>query len=540
MKKQKILAGLAAGALAASLLAGSVAGPAMVEAASGKQEVKLSKKKLSMNVGKTKTIKVTGVKNVKWSVTKGKNLVKITANGKKVKIKALKAGTAKVTAVVTVDKKKQKFSCTVKISKKAAESGTDTKPVDTDDTQDDDADGGAVNVPAVSDKELDASVFGATNFAVSLLKQVRSEDTKKSNTLISPDSVLTCLAMVAQGADGDTRKEFEQAFGVSDAGGVDSFGNSLGNIHARLTSGDAVKYTQSIYEVADAVWTNEAIATIKPDFAKQMKEQFAATLNNEAFTKDTVGKINSWVDERTKGLIPSIIDQLDASTVMVLVNAVYFENKWQDPYEDYQVDKDGIFTKQDGTKQKVNMLSTSKTGDYFLELEGGRGFFHYYNNADFAFLALLPPEGEDVDSYLAKLDGEKLLAAYKNRAKRRIVTKIPEFKYDYNVELQGILPKLGIQAAFGEQADFSRMAELKGGSQQIYIDRVLHKTHIELDRNGTKAAAATAAMAKAGSAPTREDPPKEEVINLDRPFVYGIIDTETGLPLFFGTVDSVK
>ncbi len=552
--------GLAAGALALSLFAGTAIQPVPAEAAA----VKLTAKKLSMKTGKTKTVKVVGAKTVKWTVTKGKALVKITANGKKVKIKALKAGTAVVTATV----QSKKYNCTVKITGKAVSSGTSKKTKDDktkddktkddktkdDKTKDDSSkepedpqedQGGAgtsqeADASDASKDQIQASVLGASNFAFSMLQQLRKEDAKKENVLISPDSILTCLSMVAEGSAGNTRTEFEKAFGTAGEGGLDAFVNSLASMHSRLTDPEQEKYTSSRYAVADSIWTNETMAKLDENFVKRMTASFDAAFYNEAFSSSTPGKMNAWVDEKTKHMIPDIINSLDDEAAIVLLNAVYFESAWRDQYNDFQVDKEGVFTKKDGTKQTVNMLKDSDTGNYFLELEGGKGFIRYYDNPRFAFLGLLPPEGEDVDVYLGKLDGEKFLAAYRNRAERRIVTSIPEFQYDYQAELNHSMNELGIRDAFAASADFTPMATLKDPSRHLQISKVLHKTHIELDRNGTKAAAATAAVMVGAGSLFEEDPPKEEVINLDRPFVYGIIDTNTGMPLFLGTVDAVK
>lgn len=159
------------------------------------------------------------------------------------------------------------------------------------------------------------------------------------------------------------------------------------------------------------------------------------------------------------------------------------------------------------------------------------GFIKHYEDYRYAFMAILPNQEISVSDYLQQLDGEKLLSLYQNRKHNyKVHTKMPEFSYDYSTSLNDTLEKMGIRKAFTREADFSNMA-----TTDLHIDEVVHKTHIELDRNGTKAAAVTAVIMETASAVTTKD----VNVFLTRPFLYAIIDTETGIPVFMGAVNTV-
>ncbi|MBR4090031.1 MAG: proteinase inhibitor I4 serpin, partial [Mogibacterium sp.] len=148
-----------------------------------------------------------------------------------------------------------------------------------------------------------------------------------------------------------------------------------------------------------------------------------------------------------------------------------------------------------------------------------------------AFVGLLPPEGSSADKYLQGISGSDFVSAWNSRTVRLLDISVPEFKYDYDASMADPLRKMGMVSAFSTSADFSGMIYPDLSTPGIHIDDVIHKTHIELDKNGTKAAAATAVIMKAGSV-MREEEAIE--VHLDRPFVYALVDTKTGIPLFAG------
>ena len=179
----------------------------------------------------------------------------------------------------------------------------------------------------------------------------------------------------------------------------------------------------------------------------------------------------------------------------------------------------------------------------YFELKEGKAFVKYYGASDaksqgssIAFVGMLPPEGMSADDYLSSLDGKSFVEAFNNSKSAKVNLTLPKFKGDYDIALEEILKDMGIVTAFTNDADFSAMHDPTPETPALCIDKVLHKTHIELDENGTKAAAATAViMEKAGSSP---DETIQE-LRFDRPFAYAIVDVDSGMPLFIGEINSL-
>ena len=228
-------------------------------------------------------------------------------------------------------------------------------------------------------------------------------------------------------------------------------------------------------------------------------------------------------------MIPSILDEIPDSAMLFLINALAFDGKWQTPYEPEQV-TDGTFTAADGSERAVTMMQSSETE--YLDDGQATGFIKYYKEGGYAFAALLPNEGVSIDSCIASLTGAGLRETLQNAEQTQVNATLPKFSADYSAELSGSLKALGVTDAFdGDRADFSAMGQ--SGEGRLFISRVLHKTHIELDEQGTSAAAATAVEMNATACAPAEQP-KSVVLN--RPFVYMILDTNTMLPVFFGAV----
>ena len=222
---------------------------------------------------------------------------------------------------------------------------------------------------------------------------------------------------------------------------------------------------------------------------------------------------------------------------MFLINATCFEGAWMEPYEDDQVKKDEVFTREDGTEEKATMLYSHTGSGAFYENEYLTGTSKAYRNG-FQISFLLPREGVTVAEALDSLSGDDIYKLMTESNMAEVDLVIPEFGFDYNVPgCIDSLKDMGIRTVFDEDmADLSPMAVMNNG-YNLYVDTVIHKTHIELDREGTKAAASTAiGIAKATG--IMEDLPLREV-RLDRPFIFVISDFQTMTPVFIGTVGSV-
>ena len=178
---------------------------------------------------------------------------------------------------------------------------------------------------------------------------------------------------------------------------------------------------------------------------------------------------------------------------------------------------------------KVEMMSGSEYS--YLEDENATGFLKYYKDANFAFAAILPNESISVNEYIDSMTGESLQKMLTNVQHTKVKTKMPKFKYEYKINMNEMLKALGVKDAFVPgTADFSKLNTVE--EALTHIGLVLHKTFIQVDERGTKAGAATLVAMAAGAALE----PEPKYVTLDRPFIYAIIDRETNLPVFIGTV----
>ena len=365
------------------------------------------------------------------------------------------------------------------------------------------------------DKPDPKAAAAATDFSLRLFRAGSQAD---KNTLLSPLSVLSALAMTANGAKGDTLKQMEQTLGLS----RDEL-NSFFRDYLNALAGDKV------LKSANSVWfTSHERFTVVPDFLQTNADFYGADVYQAPFDDTTLADINNWVKDKTDGMIPEILDRIPEAAVMYLVNALAFDAKWAEPYESYSVSS-GNFFPENGEKRVVDFMY-SEEHDY-LENELAVGFVKPYEGGKYAFAALLPKEGVSLEDLLKGLDGEGLQKLLQSRSEATVFASLPKFETACDTELSGVLQAMGMELPFdGTQADFTGLGSSAAGN--IFISRVIHKTFISVAEEGTRAGAATV-VEMADGAMLVEDPKQ---VYLDHPFVYLLIDTETCLPLFIGTM----
>lgn len=345
------------------------------------------------------------------------------------------------------------------------------------------------------------------------------------NVLVSPLSVISALAMTAGGAKGETLGQVEEVFGMS----VPELSAFLSEYQAGLPAGKNYKLS-----MANGIWfTDDQRFTVEPDFLQACADSFGAAARKAPFDDSTLKEINQWVKENTDGMIEEILDGIPADAVMYLVNALAFDAEWERIYRQYEV-REGEFTKEDGTVQQAEMMY-SEEGQY-LEDENATGFLKYYADRKYAYVALLPKEGMSVAEYVDTLDGGKLLDILANPTQFQVNAAIPKYENEYSAELSDMLQQMGMSDAFDTgKADFSGIGHSTDGN--IFISRVLHKTYIAVDERGTKAGASTAVEIQDECAMLED---YIRTVYLNRPFLYMIIDCESNLPVFIGTVGAVS
>ena len=374
-----------------------------------------------------------------------------------------------------------------------------------------------VSAKNVDGKQID-EVFRRSQMRLAMeLFASCAQESEGKNVLISPLSIQVALAMTANGASGQTLEEMQALLGGDIP--LDELNAYLYEYVNTLPSSDKYKV-----ELANSIWFREQSGfEVYESFLQTNADYYKSQAYAAPFDDTTVEQINKWVDVHTDGMIKEVVDEIDPLTMMYLINALVFDAEWAVPYDEYSV-HDGTFTALGGKACDVEYMSAEE--GYYLETKDAVGFAKNYKDGKYRFVTLLPDEGVDVYDYIASLDGETMLNALDNMERTSVLATMPKFSYEYDLEMKDVLKSLGMPTAFTDGADFSAMS-----NHDLHIGAVIHKTFIEVAEKGTRAGAVTSVGMMEECAPMYQ-----AVIKLDRPFVYLIIDTETNLPLFVGTV----
>ena len=357
--------------------------------------------------------------------------------------------------------------------------------------------------------------------SVKLIDMLSTEASGK-NIMFSPTSLNFALGMIAEGAKGETKEVLSAYLGTSDFASYAK--EYLDKIQAYNTEDESYGY-QSKVKIADAVWMDDGL-TLQEKFKNTVSNSFGAEVKAVDFsaTEETCDIINSWCDKNTEGLIPKIItpDLINDNTGLCLTNSLYFESGWSG--EPWNVsDTEENFGKIEKTKYMTC------TGDQYYENDKSTAFGRDYANG-LSFIGILP--NDEGDFTLEDLDISGLLKS--NPEYDEVDCKMPKLNFETSTVLNDMLSNLGLDNIFSSNADFSGIAD-----QNVNVDTILQKTKLELDENGTKAAAVTAVTMECMSAAV-EDEPIIKTVELTRPFAFLIYDRNNDEVLFIGKVMSVS
>ena len=386
-----------------------------------------------------------------------------------------------------------------------------------------------------------------SKFSADLLRQLQAdEQDKNKNLLVSPVSVSLALGMTVNGAKGDTLAEMQKVLGddltaeqlnAYYAGWSDQLLSPREQREYRYDdNGDSyvTSVSSSPVTLANAIWIrdDEDLIHVPEQFLQTTADYYRAGAYKAPFDQTTVKEINSWCDENTHHMIPEVIQALAPEDIMVLANALTFEDAWKTIYEEYFV-KDGRFTAANGESRDVKMMFSNE--DRYISDGTASGFIKPYRDPRYSFAAVLPNEDVSLDDYIASLDGEKLTKLLDSKESCLVEAAMPKFKFDYSVTMNDALKALGMPAAFlADTADFTGLNDAEG--IKTWIGKVIHKTHIDVSETGTKAAAVTAVIMAGGCGIE----PEVKTVTLDRPFLFMILDNQTDLPIFIGTVKDIQ
>ena len=347
--------------------------------------------------------------------------------------------------------------------------------------------------------------------ALRLLEICGAEEAGK-NVFLSPLSVLMLMAIASDATAGNTKVELFRLLGFPDPG------EAYGALQEALCAGGCLSS-------ANAVCVRQDLA---PGIREPFRELLARVYGGEIFSSaDMAEDVNAWISEKTKGMIREAAPADMGNMAMCLVNAVAFEDKWRTPYEDRQV-RDGEFRNADGTVSTVGMMRGEEYE--YIETSSFRGFTKDYRSG-FYFLALLPKE-EGSEALVSAVEGLSFIRLRMGTVRKKVYTRMPEFTFSYARELSPIFRELGVSELFTFGADFSPL--LKG--PRARVESILHRAFVDVNRQGTKAAAVTAMWAEEEGG----EPEEYEEVYLDRPFVFMIMHKQTGYPVFTGIVSQLE
>ena len=363
-----------------------------------------------------------------------------------------------------------------------------------------------------------------TSFGLSLLQSAR--EAESGPVLLSPLSAALALSMAANGADGDTLAQFETILG----GGVPLEELNAACVQLLSDYGDLGGSTECL--IANSLWTDPE-GMIREDFIGKCQGIFEAQVfSQDLSAPSVVPAVNGWVSEHTNEMIPNILSEpFNENAALLLVNALSLKNTWETEFDPNATHLRGFYH-QGNHKESMDFLNAGFVTFPYLQSETAQGAVLPYDDGRLAFFALMPEEGAELEGWLNSLDGNTFTGLLESRRDTEFLTlSLPKFEAEWSGQLQDILSALGLDLAFtfGE-ADFSLMGDDPNG---YFLSRVIHAAKIEVNEQGTEAAAATVVEACGGSAP----PETGVTLIFDRPFLYGIVDLQTGVPLFFGTFE---
>jgi serpin B len=331
--------------------------------------------------------------------------------------------------------------------------------------------------------------------------------------------------MTYNGAAGKTAVEMADALEFDELGRAeinDSFGLLMADLGGEI---EEVRL-----DIANSLWARDGLEFEKP-FIERAKRHYGAEVRILDFGSPRAkGIINEWVSDKTEGMIDELIDVIPEDAILYLINAIYFKGQWANEFDPALTREDDFYIYADQIK-KVDMMRRSDKFDYF-ECEDFQAVSLPYGDGRISMLLFLPAGDTGLEEFHSGLDADSWERWMGSFGRRRGTVALPRFKARFKTTLNGPLAQLGMARAFDpDGAEFSEMIEVP--SENVSISRVLHEAMVEVNEEGTEAAAATAVEMKLTSARMEEEP---FVMICDRPFFLAIRDGETGVILFLGSI----
>lgn len=363
------------------------------------------------------------------------------------------------------------------------------------------------------------------DFASTLsLELYRQLGERTDNWLVSPFSLQCALGMLSNGANGETREEILYALGLSQY-----YQEEVNAYFKKLIEGLHTVNSAITVKTANSVWGNAGVP-LKEDFQKMNIENYSAMVSQLDFSDPSaVDQINAWCNQTTEGLIPSILDEVNPTATVYLLNSLYFKARWESEFAPEKT-QEGDFNTSSGKVVKADFMQTQRMAAY-VENEWFTSTSLSYQNDSYAMRLILPQPEISIDQVLQALS-ESDENLWKNTILADINLKMPRFTLENKMNLIPALQALGMEKAFSSEADFSSMSDIS-----TYISLVQQATRLKVDEEGSEGAAVT--VIEGYLSDLMRPLPEEEVdFFLDRPFLFQILEPATGTVLFMGQVGS--
>lgn len=377
----------------------------------------------------------------------------------------------------------------------------------------------AANKSAINPRIVAAN----TRFSLKLFSQLQSKQVNQ-NIFISPSSVSVALAIVYNGSNGKTKEAIGRTLELQEMSIQD-----LNQANALIKNQLQASSSKSQFKIANSLWLDRE-EKIKPDFSQQIQEYYQAEIQNIDFREpQATATINSWVKKNTNNKIDTVIQQIEPNTVFLLVNAIYFMGNWKYPFAK-ELTRDYPFTLVNGTQKQVKMMFQEIAGVKYYDNELFQAISLPYSDNRLSMYIFLPHKNQGLKGFYQNLNQknwQKWLEYFnsnelENDYSQVMTIGLPRFKVNYEIDLIDTLKALGMQIAFSKNADFSAIAV-----PPLWISKVQHKAFVEVDEQGTTAAAVTTIGSTRGG---------QTQLIVDRPFFCVICDNETGTILFMGAI----
>ncbi len=372
---------------------------------------------------------------------------------------------------------------------------------------------------AINKANFDSRLVQAnTKFGFNLFNQIFQQNPHK-NIFISPSSVAIALAMTYNGANGQTQSAIAKTLALE---GIST--NDINNFNQLLQTSLLDSQNDTEISIANSLWINQNIA-LEISFVEKLKIYYQATIKNLNFDdSNSIQIINDWVKQQTKNKIHQIVKKASNNTLVILINAIYFKANWANAF-DKSLTKHKPFNLEKGVTIQHPFMS--RFGEYrYLDRPKFQAVRIPYKNRRFRMDIFLPKNTSSLAEFQQQLTLQNWQDWSDSYQIHTGLVQIPRFKIEYELELNQVLKSLGMQIAFSPAADFRKLT-----SSASSISEVMHKTFVDVNEEGTEAAAATSVQVSRGTSKTFQ-------MIVNRPFIFTISDRQTGTILFMGAMQN--